>query len=296
MIGVRSAVADTVLIMRARTALASGPLDEATLLAHVLSMPKSSAALASRMARVLFDDCGEFARSADGQWRLATAGLAGEPGTRATPLERLSFVVVDVETTGGGANRGHRITEFAAVPVEGGAVGEPWTSLVNPERAIIPAVARMTGITREMVIAAPCFRDVVPQVLQALQGRVFTGHNVAFDWRFTNMELERAAGRRLHGDRLCTVSLTRAVVPHMGRRSLDHVARYFGVSISDRHRAFGDAIATAKVLTRLLGAAAERGWETWSDLTRRLDGDGNARRRRRRSALPRSVDIIPLND
>lgn len=295
MIGVRSAVADTVLITRARAALAGGPLDEATLLAYVLSMPKSSAALASRMARVLFDDCGEFTRTPDGHWRLAQAGPAGDPATRSTALERLAFVVVDVETTGGGAGRGHRITEFAAVPVEGGVVGEAWTSLINPERAIIPAVTRMTGITREMVGSAPCFRDVVPQVLKALQGRVFTGHNVAFDWRFTNMELERASGRRLAGDRLCTVSLTRAVVPHMGRRSLDHVARYFGVPISDRHRAFGDAIATARVLARLLGAAADRGWETWSDLARRLARDGREGRRRR-SALPRSVDIIPLDD
>jgi DNA polymerase III epsilon subunit family exonuclease len=295
-LGVRAAVSDSAILAKARAALSGGPLNGPELLAHVLAVPRASINLAERMLRVLLGDYDEFARQPDGSWRLAEkVGATATIDASLAPLES-SFVVVDVETTGGSALHGHRMTEFAAVPVDRGIVGTPYTTLLNPGREIMPMVVSLTGITAAMVRTAPLFPDVADAILASLQGRVFVGHNAGFDWRFTAYELEQARGIKLEGDRLCTVRLVRAVLPHLGRRSLDHVAYYFGVPIHHRHRAYGDATATAHVLVKLLQAACDRGWDTWPALQRGLERRSAKARRRRRSAMPRSIESIPFND
>jgi DNA polymerase-3 subunit epsilon len=118
---------------------------------------------------------------------------------------------------------------------------------------------------------------------------VCAAHNARFDWGFICAEVERATGRTLDGPRLCTVRLARKLLPHLRRRSLDHVALYYGVDIAGRHRAAGDAIATARVLIRLLAAARDRGCDTWEDLDRLLAARPRRRRPRRVPALPQPV-------
>jgi DNA polymerase III subunit epsilon len=216
----------------------------------------------------------------------------------------LSYVVVDVETTGGSPQRGHRITEIAAVVVQGGEVREVYETLVNPERSIPPAIIRLTGITHEMVRDKPPFRDVCENVLGALGGHVFVAHNVTFDWRFVTHEIERASGRRIDGRRLCTVRLSRKLLPQLRSRSLGHVADFYGADAFAqsyfeqrhgngrpwRHSAAGDAVATAHCLLRLLRDAADRGVHTWGELDRWLSGGTSAGRRRRRAAMPTPID------
>jgi DNA polymerase-3 subunit epsilon len=209
-------------------------------------------------------------------------------------LRSLSYVVVDVETTGGRAYSGDRITEIAAVVVRDGAIAEVFESLVNPERSIPPMITAITNITWDMVKDQPTFREICPRVVDIMSGHVFVAHNAAFDWRFVSAEVERASGRELEGRRLCTVRLARRVLPQLPRRSLDHVARYFGVDNAARHRAGGDAVATARCLIRLLECAADRGCITWADLDRLLNArTANARRRRSARAMPRSVTDDP---
>jgi DNA polymerase-3 subunit epsilon len=204
-------------------------------------------------------------------------------------LVALSYAVVDVETTGGSPMTGHRVTEIAAVIVRDGRVSETFETLVNPERSIPPFITRLTHITPSMVRDKPTFREIAPRVADLLRGHVFVGHNAAFDRRFVRAEAERA-GCDVPVDRvLCTVRMARRLVPHLRRRSLDYLADHFGVPIGDRHRAMGDAMATAHCFIRLLDEAGVHGFDTWADMAGLV---GRARRaaRRRPTALPRPAE------
>ena len=202
------------------------------------------------------------------------------------PLAALSWVVVDVETTGGNPYSGHRITEIAAVTVRDGRVQEAvFETLVNPERSIPPMITALTNITWEMVRDKPRFREICPDLVRALEGHVFVAHNAAFDWKFVTAEVERASGQRIDGRRLCTVRLARRLLPQLPRRSLDWVARHYGVDISARHRAAGDAIATAHCLVRLLKDAESRGIRTWGELEMLLNARTGGAKRMRPSQL-----------
>lgn len=221
----------------------------------------------------------------------APSPVVSEPQTHrpvvsADRMSELSYVVVDVETTGGSPWGGHRVTEIAAVVVRDGRVAELFETLVNPERSIPPYVVRLTHITPAMVRDQPTFREICPQLVDVLRDHVFVAHNAAFDWRFVRAEIGRAGGDFRAGRVLCTVRLARRLVPHLRRRSLDHVAHHFGVPITQRHRAMGDAMATALCLIRMLDEAGARGFDTWADVTHMLRRRGS--RRRRRSAMPRA--------
>ncbi len=204
-------------------------------------------------------------------------------------LTTLSYAVVDVETTGGSPWTGHRVTEIAAVIVRGGRVADTFETLVNPERPIPAFITRLTHITPSMVRDKPPFGAIAPRVAEFLRGHVFVAHNAAFDRRFVEMEVQRA-GHYWTGDRvLCTVRLARRLVPHLRRRSLDHLAHHYGVRITDRHRAMGDAMATALCFIRLLDDAGTCGLDTWGDVVRLVTpGRPRGRKRRRPSALPQS--------
>jgi DNA polymerase-3 subunit epsilon len=205
----------------------------------------------------------------------------------------LPFAVVDVETTGTRAAGGDRITEIAIVQVSGGQVGEVYSQLVNPERPIPPYITSLTHISWEMVRDQPTFREITTQVLDRLRGAIFVAHNAPFDWRFVSEEVRRGSGQELSGPRLCTVRFARAALPQLSRRSLDHVTRHFGIDIEARHRAAGDALATAHALCRMLNIASEHGVESWTALQAFVDGPVGARSRtaseRRRRAFPLPV-------
>lgn len=175
------------------------------------------------------------------------------------PLHRLRYAVVDVETTGGAWRRGHRVTEVAVVQVVDGQVEEGFETLVNPGRPIPPRIQGLTGIRDEMVAGAPTFQGIAPSVRARLEDRVFVAHNVRFDWGFVYNELLAATGDAPDVPQLCTVRLGRRLVPRLRRYSLDHLTRHFGIPIHRRHRAYGDALATARLLVRLLMEAQGRG-------------------------------------
>ncbi len=206
---------------------------------------------------------------------------------RGPGLRAVDFAVVDVETTG--TRLADRVTEIAIARVRGGEIVEVYSQLVNPQRPIPPHITALTQITWAMVKDQPPFRHIADQVTSRLAGHVFTAHNAAFDWRFVSGELSRG-GLQLAGPRLCTVRLARLLLPQLGRRSLDHVTRFFGIEIAARHRAAGDAEATARALLRLLRIAEDEGFTTWPLLEARLAGPlrrrGRSARDRRRRALP----------
>src|SRR6267143_2770696 len=194
-----------------------------------------------------------------------TSSLASES------LEHSRFAVVDVETTGVRASNGGRILEVAVAILEAGTIHLAFEALLDPGAAIPPWVARLTGITDGMVAGRPRFGDVAASLGRALDAAVFVAHNARFDWRFLAAECVAVGAPGPSGKPLCTVRLTRRLVPELRHRGLDHVAAFFGIANPARHRAFGDALATARVLRALLGRARERGVETLEKLVQPND-------------------------
>ena len=316
--GVYSEPEDTLLTSRALDYLSAGPADVVDLIGHICSLPRAPRIVAEHMAYAMFAGRREFVRMSDGRWMLTRfeaessgAELAGiqkfiDPkparqrsgvlsrvrstlASSSENLRDLSYVVVDTETTGGRAWSTDRITEIAAVVVHKGEIVELFETLVNPQRSIPYFVSQLTNITWDMVKDAPTFDRVVPEVMRVLEGNVFVAHNATFDWRFVSSELTRATGRQLRGRKLCTVKMARKVLPQLPRRSLDYVARYYGVEIHGRHRAAGDALATAKCLIRMLSDLSDRGCATWGDLETLLRAPAGRRKKRRPSGLPTPV-------
>jgi DNA polymerase-3 subunit epsilon len=306
--GIAARPAETRLSERAVEFLRTGPADAKALIEHVCQMPGAPLVVAEQMALALFAARPEFVRAQDGRWSLvpephaaspaivASAMVLESPATYHATFERdelasLSYVVVDVETTGTSPWSGDRITEIAAIVVRDGVVAERFETLVNPERSIPPMITNLTQINWEMVKDAPRFRDICDDLVRVLSGHVFVAHNVDFDWRFVSSEVQRASGQRLTGRRLCTVRLARRVLPQLRSRRLDSVANYYGVEILARHRAAGDAVATAHVLLRLLDEARGHECRCWDDLQRLL-GESMAKgpRSRGQLAMPRPVD------
>jgi DNA polymerase-3 subunit epsilon len=310
--GVYSEPQDTLLTSRALDYLAAGPADVVDLIGHICNLPKAPRIVAEHMAHAMFAGRREFLLAADGRWMLAdlTAqpyavdrvsdiprALAARKRDRAVSradsmesLSSLSYVVVDTETTGGSHWLTDRITEIAAVVVRNGEIVEVFETLVNPQRSIPYFVSKLTNITWDMVRDAPTFDRIAPDVMRVLEGNVFVGHNAMFDWRFVSAEVSRSTGRQLRGRRLCTVKMARQVLPQLPRRSLDYVSRYYGVENHARHRAGGDAVATAKCLIRMLRDLEGRGCATWGDLETLLRTPAGRRKKKRRpSGLPTPV-------
>lgn len=172
-------------------------------------------------------------------------------------LSEAVFTVVDLETTGG-ANAANRIIEVAALKVRRDEIIGELTSLINPEIPISYFISQYTGITNEMVKSAPKAKAILPQLLVLLGESVFVAHNIAFDYTFVNLELERNGLGRLENRSLCTVRLARRLLPKTLKKNLGDLAAYFGVQITNRHRAKGDCEATVGVLQKLIEIAEEK--------------------------------------
>jgi len=275
-----------VLLRRAREALAERPRTADALAREVLGL-RGHPGVAARAVQTLLGDDPRFSLSPNGLWRFRE----DRDGTPAASLHDARFAVVDVETTGGGATRGDRITEISIVPVEGGRVGRPFTTLVNPERPIPGMITRLTSITNEMVATAPRFAEIAHRVCEALEGRVFVAHNAGFDWRFLTAEFDRLAGRRPEGSRLCTVRAGRRLLPGLSSHALDSVTTYFGITIEGRHRAEGDAVATARLLVRYLDLLEEQEIHSFEALERWLSPPRKRKKKRRTPVASRAPKV-----
>lgn len=160
------------------------------------------------------------------------------------------YAIVDIETTGGYAAN-HRITEIAICYHDGVQVTDTFHTLVNPGRNIPYYITGLTGITTEMVFSAPSFRQIAEDIYKKLEGRVFVAHNAHFDYSFLKKEFEQA-GIQWQSKKLCTVRLSRKIIPGLRSYSLGSLAESLGIHITNRHRAGGDAAATVKIFDQLL--------------------------------------------
>jgi DNA polymerase-3 subunit epsilon len=164
------------------------------------------------------------------------------------------YAIVDIETTGGYADH-HRITEIAIYHHNGIEITDHFYTLINPGRRIPSFITGLTGITSEMVEQAPPFEEVAESIYALLEGRVFVAHNAHFDYSFLKKEFEQA-GIAWSAKKLCTVRLSRKIIPGLRSYSLGSLAESLGIHIKNRHRAGGDAEATAKIFSLLLNRDA----------------------------------------
>lgn len=155
------------------------------------------------------------------------------------------YAIVDIETTGGYAEN-HRVTEIAIYHHDGMQITDRFQTLINPGRRVPYFITGLTGITTDMVSEAPSFEDIAKEIHGWLKGRVFVAHNAHFDYSFLKKEFDDA-GIHWSTKKLCTVRLGRKIIPGLDSYSLGRLAESLGISIPDRHRAGGDAEATAKI-------------------------------------------------
>lgn len=165
-------------------------------------------------------------------------------------MKKKEYAIVDIETTGGNAS-GSCITEIAIIIHNGTTVIDRWETLVNPEKEIPLPIFALTGINNEMVRDAPVFDDIAEKVSQMLTDRIFVAHNVNFDYSFVRHQLS-ASGFKWTARKLCTVRAARKIKPGLGSYSLGNLCHSLGISVENRHRAGGDADATAILFSRLL--------------------------------------------
>jgi DNA polymerase-3 subunit epsilon len=161
----------------------------------------------------------------------------------------LNYAVVDIETTGG-SPRTSRITEIAIYKHDGKKIIDEYASLVNPEMKIPDFITNLTGISDQMVANSPKFHEIAKDIVKFTEDCIFVAHNVGFDYSITRQEFKNLGYdyRRPH---LCTVRASRYILPGLDSYSLGKLTKTLGIQITNRHRAGGDAYATAHLFTLL---------------------------------------------
>ena len=174
---------------------------------------------------------------------------------RSHPIPRTLYAIVDIETTGGQPAQ-DRITEIAVYVHDGEKIVDEFSSLLNPGRSIPPFITQLTGITNDMVADAPRFHEVARRVVEMTTGCVFVAHNVRFDYSFLKKEFADL-GYNYARKTLCTVRLSRSLIPGQPSYSLGKLCRNIGIPLEGRHRAAGDAHATTLLFDKLLKITQE---------------------------------------
>ena len=213
-------------------------------------------------------------------------------------LSEVTFVVVDLETTGGSPTD-HAITEVGAVTYRGGERLSTFQTLVDPRQPIPPYVAHLTGIDDLTVAGSPEIHHVLPSFLEFARGAIFVGHNASFDLGFLNANLLRLDYEPLEGPPICTARLARRVVwPDVPNVRLATLARYFRTRSTPVHRALADAEATAEVLNGLIELGGRLGISTLGDLREACTARGrpNFGKIRLADPLPRSPGVYLFED
>lgn len=170
------------------------------------------------------------------------------------------YAILDIETTGG-SPKTEKITEIAIFFHDGNKVVDEWSTLINPEKDIPYFITGLTGITNEMVANAPRFYEIAKELVERTEDYTIVAHNASFDYGFIKNEFSRL-GFEYNREVLCTVRLSRKLIPGHKSYSLGKICKDLGIEITDRHRAAGDALATVQLFELL----QEQGKQNGSDL------------------------------
>ena len=166
------------------------------------------------------------------------------------------YSILDIESTGGKFNE-EGIMEIAIYKHDGRQIVDQFSSLINPERPIQPFVVKLTGINEKMLRSAPKFYELAKRIIEITEGTTLVAHNAQFDYRILRTEFRRL-GYDFQRKTLCTVELSKRLIPEAESHSLGKLVRSLGIAVSDRHRAQGDALATLKLFEILLNKDVEK--------------------------------------
>lgn len=166
------------------------------------------------------------------------------------------YAILDIETTGGQYNE-EGITEIAIYKFDGHEIVDQFISLVNPEKTIQPFVVKLTGINNAMLSSAPKFYEIAKRIIEITEDCIVVAHNAQFDYRILRTEFSRL-GYDFQRKNLCTVELSKKLIPDQPSYSLGKLVRALGIPMADRHRATGDAMATVKLFKMLLAKDLEK--------------------------------------
>jgi DNA polymerase-3 subunit epsilon len=164
--------------------------------------------------------------------------------------DQCMYAIIDIETTGGSPSYS-KITEIAIILHDGQKVIEEYSTLINPECSIPYQITQLTGISNEMVRDAPPFYDVAKKIIELTKDAVFVAHNVNFDYNFVKAAF-KDLGYDYHRNTLCTVRLSRHAFPGFPSYSLGKLCDSLNIQLANRHRALGDAKATAILFDRII--------------------------------------------
>jgi DNA polymerase-3 subunit epsilon len=267
------------------------------LLDLIFTRPGADREFGPRFLQALLGADARFAFSAATDRWIATAHAA-----LAQPLDAATWVIVDLETTGGAPTRGHGIIEIGALKVTGGRVIDRFAQLVHPGRRLPPFITGLTGITDAMLVEQPRIDVVLPRFVDFAAGAVLVAHNAGFDLGFLDAARLAIAGSTFDQPHACTLRLARRLLPQIRRKSLDSLAGHFGIPLVDRHRAMGDARITVEVLFQLFEVAKRRGVQRVAELLDLQHSASDGRRfvcalpRARVAALPQAPGIYRFRD
>lgn len=175
------------------------------------------------------------------------------------PISEANFLVVDVETTGADPIL-NRITDVACIVVRNFEIVDEYQSLVNPHQIISPFIQNLTNITHAMVYKAPEAKQVFANIGQMMtaSNSFFVAHNANFDWRFISETLKREDIDYDNIPVICTLKLAKKLLPLGVKKNVGALAKYYNIPIAQRHRAYGDAFATANFFIEFLYILTEK--------------------------------------
>ncbi len=219
---------------------------------YVMNIPKTEPQIARTLVSDIIETDPRLALNND------TVELIGN-GSNNRKLDETDYVVLDLETTGA-KTPPCRITEIGAYKVQNGKITEEYQTLVNPECEIPPFITGLTGISNSMVENAPKFGEVMSEFMEFIGDSVLVAHNAHFDLRFLNHEIAKIhQDYRVGNPYLCTVRLSRKLLPNLKNHKLNTVAEHYEVDLTNHHRATCDAHATAEIFIQLLDLLSQKG-------------------------------------
>lgn len=174
-------------------------------------------------------------------------------------IKDINFIVTDVETTGSKKDI-DRVIDIACIVVRNGLIVDEFSSLLNPRRHISKLISKITGINDEMVEDAPYSEDIMPVIAKYcnMPDAIFVGHFVTFDYNFVNIEMKRSGLEPIEMPTLDTLKLAQKIIPDGTKKNVGAMSKYYKIPVVNRHRALGDAKATAYSLIEMLRELEDR--------------------------------------
>jgi len=182
-------------------------------------------------------------------------------------LEKLAYVIFDLETTGLDPAQ-DEIIEIGALSIKNSDIKGVFNKLVSPSKEISPEITKLTGITNEMLHGEAYIKPVLEEFFDFIDESILIAHNAEFDVGFLQNSSKKWLNRDVKNPVICTVAMSRELLPGLDNHKLHTIARYFGIEVTNRHRAIGDVEITYQVWFKLIDLLKKRNVLTKKELER----------------------------